>query len=208
MDHQMTPNKKYHYHRFARMSEDWHWCYSARDLQKQLDQLVKGLVLKNMYISFESYMRGKCHHRSHFNLAFVGGYVLLIFDKLAIEFAIHVEGMVKYHFFSPEEIHLEEVYDTEPDEYHPVYENVVELQPCFDAEYAEKTVIKSEVRSTDMWGMHLNGFDTERAARAADAKDLPERICFLLANGVQVQLICDDLEYCHIVVEKVSPSMV
>jgi hypothetical protein len=83
-----------------------------------------------------------------------------------------------------------------------VYTNVVELQDCFDAEYAGKRVIKAEVRHTNMWGFRLEGFDKEQANRAAAANDLPERICFYLANGVIVQLICDDLEYCHIVVEK------
>ena len=45
---------------------------------------------------------------------------------------------------------------------------------------------------------------TKIESKAAAANDLPERICFYLANGVIVQLICDDLEYCHIVVEKGS----
>ena len=200
----MTHNEKYRYHRFLRVLDGWQWCYSAKGFQKQLNQLTKGLILKKIYITFDEYMDGRCYDRSHYDLAFEGGYVLLIFNKVAIEFAIHVEGMVKYRFFSPEEINIEEIYGPEPDRYDAVYNNVIELQPCFDAEYAGKRVIKAEVRHTNMWGFRLEGFDREQANKAAAANDLPERICFYLANGVMVQLICDDLEYCHIVVENGS----
>ena len=198
-------NKKYHYHRFARVSHDWQWCYSARDFQKLLNQQVKGLVLEKLFITFDEYMDGSCYDQSHFDLSFEGGFVLLIFNKLAIKFAIHVEGMVEYCFFSPEEIKIEEIYEYEPDRYDQAYTNVIELQHCFDAEYAGKRVTKVEVRHTNMWGFRLNGFDTEKANKAATANDLPERICFYLANDTKVQLICDDLEYCHIFVEKVNP---
>jgi hypothetical protein len=206
MDFQTTHNEKYHYHRFLHVLGGWQWCYSARDFQKQLNQRVKDLVLEKLYISFDEYIDGKCYDRSHFDLAFEGGYVLLVFNKLAVKFAIHVEGMVEYGFFSPEEINIEEIYDYEPDRYDQVYTNVVELQDCFDAEYAGKRVIKAEVRHTNMWGFRLEGFNKEQANRAAAANDLPERICFYLANGVIVQLICDDLEYFHIVVEKSALS--
>lgn len=206
MDYQLE-NKKYHYYRFPRLSGNWQWCYSARDFHKQLNQRVKGLVLEKMYITFDEYMDGTCHDRSHFDLSFEGGYVLLVFNKLAVKFAIHVEGMVEYCFFSPEEINIEEVYDYEPDRYDKVYTNVIELQESFDAEYIGKRVIKTEVRHTNMWGFRLEGFDVERANKAAAANDLPERICFHLANDTQVQLICDDLEYCHIVVEKMNPPL-
>ena len=199
--------KKYHYYRFPRLSGNWQWCYSARDFQKLLNQQVKGLVLEKLYITFDEYMDGKCHDRTHFDLSFEGGYVLLIFNKIAIKFAIHVEGMVEYRFFSPEEINIEEIYNYAPDRYDPVYTNIVELQHCFDAEYAGKRVTKVEVRHTNMWGFRLEGFDTEKANKAATANDLPERICFCLANDTKVQLICDDLEYCHIFVEKANPQI-
>lgn len=204
---QTMENKKYHYYRFSRLSGNWQWCYSARDFQKLLNQQVKGLVLEKLFITFDEYMDGSCHDHSHFDLSFEGGYVLLIFNKLAIKFAIHVEGMVEYCFFSPEEINSEKIYDYEPDRYDQVYTNVVELQHCFDAEYSGKRVTKAEVRHTDMWGFRLEGFDVEKANKAATANDLPERICFHLANDTKVQLICDDLEYCHIVVEKVNPPL-
>lgn len=209
MDAQTTYNEKYHYHRFINLSGDWHWCYSARTLQKELNQLAKGLVLKKMYISFNEYMDGKCYGRCHFNLAFEGGYVLLIFDKLAIEFCIHVEGQINYHFFSPEEINIEEIYGNAPYRYDSVYTNIVELQPFFDAVYTEKRVTEVKVLHTNnMWAFRFSSFDMERANKAAEANDLPERICFLLDNGVQVHLIGDDMEYCRIIVKKVPPFIV
>ena len=51
----------------------------------------------------------------------------------------------------------------------------------------------------------LEVFDEERADNAAAANGLPERIVFHLANDVQLKLICDDLEYCYIIIEKVNP---
>lgn len=130
---------------------------------------------------------------------------MLIFNKLAIAFALHVEGMVEYSVFSPSQIQAEEKYDYVPDRYDPAYADLVELKEYFEVEYAGKRILKAEVGHTDMWGFHLGGFDEKRAGIAADANDLPERIVFHLANGIQLKLVCDDLEYCYIVVEKCTP---
>jgi hypothetical protein len=194
-------NKKYHYYRISKRPDNWQWCYSARDFQKHINQMTKGLVLEKLYITFDEFMDGRCYDRNHYNLAFEGGYSLLIFNKLAIEFAIHVEGMVEYNVFLPNQITFEEVFDYEPNRYDSVYTNLIELQANFDAEYTGKQVIKVKVHHTNMWGFRLEGFDTERANKAAQANDLPERVCFHLENGVQLSLICDDLEYFHIMIE-------
>ena len=205
MEIQYDENIKYHYYRITGLPDNWKWCYSARDLQKELNQLTKGLVLNNLYVYLDNYLDSRGDNRKCLNLAFIGGYVLLIFNKLAVAFALHVEGMVEYSIFSPSQIHIEEKYDYIPDRYDPSYADLIELKDYFEEEYSEKRVIKAEVKHTDTWGFHLEGFDVECAKKAADANDLPERIVFHLSNDVQLKLICDDLEYCYIIVEKLNP---
>jgi hypothetical protein len=197
--------KKYHFDRVFGLPDNWEWCYSARDFQKQLNQLTKGLVLEKLYVYLDSYLDRSGDNPKCLNLSFVGGYSLLIFNKLAIAFVLHVEGMVEYSIFSPNQIRIEEKYDYMPDRYDPSYADLIELKDYFEEEYSEKRVIKAEVKHTDMWGFRLEGFDVECAKKAADANDLPERIVFHLSNNVHLKLICDDLEYCYIIVEKVNP---
>lgn len=200
----MEENKKYHYCRLNQTPDNWQWCYSAKEFQKLLKASVKNLVLEKMYISFEAYCNSTFSYRSDrsfLDLSFESGYVLLVFNKLAIEFALHVEGMVEYNFFSPEEINIEEVYDYAPDMFDNTYDYVEEIQNCFDAEYSGKSVENVKVGRTDCWGFSLKGFNEELADKAAKANDLPERICFYLVGGVLVQLICDSLEYCRISVK-------
>ena len=202
MDVYNIENTKYHYDRIYGLPRNQEWCYSARAFQKQLNQLTKGLVLEKLYVYLDDYLAGRGHNRKCLNLSFVGGYVLLIFNKLAIEFVLHVEGMVKYSVFSPSQIQIEAKYDHITDQYNPAYADLIELKEYFEEEYAGKRMLKAEVGHTDTWGFHLEGFDKERAGIAADANDLPERIVFHLVNDVQLKLVCDDLEYCYIFVEK------
>lgn len=206
MEIQYNENQKYHYYRISGLPDNWEWCYSANELEKKLNQLTKGLVLNNLYVYLDSYLDRRGDNWKCLDLTFVGGYVLLIFNKLAVAFALHVEGMVEYSIFSPSQIHIEEEYDYIPDRYEPSYADLVELKDYFEEEYTGKRIIKTEVKHTDMWGFSLEGFDKERADNAAAANDLPERIVFHLANNVQLKLVCDDLEYCCIIVEKVNPQ--
>ena len=205
MDIHNIENTKYHYDRIYGLPDNWEWCYSARDFQKLLNQLTKGLVLEKLYVYLDSYLERRGDNFQCLDFSFIGGYVLLILNKLAIAFALHVEGMVEYSVFSPSQIRTESQYDFIQNKYDPSYADLVELKEYFEEEYAGKRLLKAEVGHTDMWGFHLEGFDEERAGIAADADDLPERIVFHLANNIQLKLICDDLEYCYIVVEKCTP---
>ena len=202
---QSIENKKYHYYRISGLPDNWEWCYSARAFQKQLNQFTKELVLEKLYVYLDSYLNRRGDNSQCLDLSFIGGYSLLVFNKLAIAFALHVKGMIEYSIFSPSQIHVEEKFDYIPDRYALEYSDLVELKDYFDEEYSEERIAKVEVHHTNMWGFHLDGFDEDRADIAASANDLPERIVFYLANGVQVKLICDDLEYCYITVERDAP---
>jgi hypothetical protein len=114
-------------------------------------------------------------------------------------------GILMQWIFSPSQIHIEDKYDYMPDQYDPTYADLMELRDYFEEEYSGKRIIRAEVKHTDMWGFSLEVFDEERADNAAAANGLPERIVFHLANDVQLKLICDDLEYCYIIIEKVNP---
>lgn len=51
------------------------------------------------------------------------------------------------------------------------------------------------MESTDSWGFSAVGFDEEKASAAAEAKDLPGEVHFLLDNGAELCLYADQLEY-------------
>ena len=82
-----------------------------------------------------------------------------------------------------------------PEDYitNPIY--FCDLKDNFQLEYASSTVQEVAVESTDSWGFSAVGFDEEKASAAAEAKDLPGEVHFLLDNGAELRLYADQLEY-------------
>lgn len=82
-----------------------------------------------------------------------------------------------------------------PEDYitNPIY--FCDLKDNFQLEYASSTVQEVAVESTDSWGFSAVGFDEEKASAAAEAKDLPGEVHFLLDNGAELCLYADQLEY-------------
>ena len=192
---------EYHYQKLTGLTLGWPWCYSAAELETRLNERLKGLVLEKLYIYFSDYQRGTCHDRESLNLSCIGGFSLLVFDRLAVGLFLDIQGMVRCRIFSPEQLRFEDVCGPAPEDWSREM-FVVELQTCFAAEYSGQRVAKVEVPQTDMWGMVLKSFDRARAEKEADAKDLPDGVFFYLENGTKVKLMCDESEYCHIVVKQ------
>ena len=192
---------QYRFLRVTGLPRNCPWCYSAAELEKQLNEHLRGLTLEKIYIDFSDFRRAECYRRESLELSCIGGCVLLMFDKLAVMLFLDIEGMVRCCTVSPDQLRFEEFYGSEPeclskDEY------IVEVKDCFAAEYTGQLVTKVEVPGTDIWGMHLKAFDVERAGKAADANALPDGVYLYLETGTKVQLVCDESEYCYIVVKQ------
>lgn len=62
-------------------------------------------------------------------------------------------------------------------------------------EYSGHIVRDVKIDATNTWGFSAKGFDEEKASVAAEAHDLPDKIHFILKNGMDFCLIADSLEY-------------
>ena len=189
-------NGSYQFCRISGVPDNRQWCYSAKALQEELNQLLKGLTIQKVYISLDSYRSGSGDGQTYVNLSFAGGCSLLVFEKVAVAFVLHVDGMVEYSVFAPDRLRIEEISGFAPGGAY-----FMALQSCPMAQYAGKRVVEVEVRPADTWGYRREGFDEERAKQAADANDLPNGICLFLKNGAQLQLICDTFGGFHVRLE-------
>ena len=173
----------------------WNWCYSALELQELLNELCRGQKLLRWMAELVGYAEATPRGDNFLDLSYMGGNTLLIFSDVVLEFDIRVEGLIGYRFCKPWNVHIRPVNDRIPEDYitNPIY--FCDLKDDFQLEYVGSTVQEVDVESTDSWGFPAVGFDEEKASAAAEAKDLPNEIHFMLDNDVELCLYADQLEY-------------
>ena len=173
----------------------WNWCYSAQELQVILNELCCGQKLLRWMAELVGYADATPRGSNFLDLSYMGGNTLLIFSDVILEFDIRVKGLIGYRFCKPWNVHIRPVTDCIPEDYitNPVY--FCYLKDDFQLEYVGSTVQEVTVESTDSWGFSAVGFDEEKASAAAEAKDLPNEIHFMLDNVVELCLYADQLEY-------------
>ena len=173
----------------------WNWCYSALELQELLNELCRGQKLLRWMAELVGYAEATPRGNNFLDLSYMGGNTLLIFSDVVLEFDIRVEGLIGYRFCKPWNVHIRPVNDRIPEDYitNPIY--FCDLKNDFQLEYAGSTVQEVTVETIDSWGFSAVGFDEEKASAAAEAKDLPNEIHFMLDNDVELCLYADQLEY-------------
>ena len=175
---------------------EWEYSYSANKLETELSKNFKGQKLKSVYIALSGYLGSLYSTADCIDLSCIGGTALIIFDKLALQLAIHAEGMVEYRIFPVRDIKMKAVYDYPTENALMAGNGYFNLQDSsVSLEYAEKRVESVSVEGTGLWsGFYLPGFDEEAAELAARENDLPSEIQFRAETGV-IRFEGDSIEY-------------
>lgn len=173
----------------------WHWCYSAEKLEKTLNTLCREQKLLCCMVELHGYLDAVPRGDNFLDLSYMGGNTLMIFEGVAVEFDIRVEGIIGYRAVKPWNMSIHPVTGRIPKDYitNPIYFCNVKRE--FELDYEGHTVCGVKIDHTNSWGFSTKGFDKEKANTAAEANDLPNAIHFDLSNGIGFCLLADPLEY-------------
>ncbi len=176
--------------------------YSAYAVKEELDELLKGQILKKIYVSFRGYMESMHSNVNCIDLSYFGGFTLVVFDRTVLYLVFHAEGMLEYCCFSSGLLKLKKAYG------YPTSEMIGKGTCFFDVsnhqisfDYIGKDVREIAVESTDAWAFSQPTFDEEAANDAADRNDLPDAL-ILVFDSFSVWFSADQTEYYWITFRK------
>lgn len=174
---------------------EWTYSYSAKELQEELNMLFSGQKVNAVYVGLDGYLESLHWGKDYIDLSYMGGTSLVVFDKVVLQVAIHVEGMIEYRHFPIWEMRLREVFDYPPDDMlmsDKYFYNAADHEISHD--YAGQEVKAITVKGTNTWAFSQPTFDETIAEVAAKKNDLPTEIDILMSTCI-IRFVGDELEY-------------
>ena len=193
----MKPRKRKSRYYVVQLPErEWQFSYSAKALQQELTDRITGQAIRSVSIVLEAYQiaRGWIYGEDFTDL---GGRILLLFDRTAIELDIFSAGVIEYRWFSAEEIDVQSVFDYLPEDMDRSdrYFHEITAIRALQRHYCSKTVRAVTVEGTEEpCDCYPRSFDTALAEAAADRADLPAVISFC-TDSCALRFIGDAYEY-------------
>ena len=184
----------------------WRYCYSAEDLEKELNDFIAGQKLKAIYTDLYGYPEATIH-TDRIDCSYMGEITLIVFEKTVLELEINVEGVIKYRHFPIWEMKRRTFFDFVPDDMGNTEKYFYDIADggniSFD--YTDREMKSVTVKKTDSWGFAPWDFDETLAARAAKNNDLPAEIVFN-TEICAIRFLGDYMEYYYIYFEEPTPS--
>lgn len=174
---------------------EWAYSYSAKEFEKELNDLFAGQTLKAIYVDLDGYLEALSSCKDCIDMSYMGGTALVVFEKTVLQLAIHVEGMIEYRHFPIWEMRLRRVFDYAPDDMvmaDRYFFNAIDHDVSYD--YTDKETKNISVKGTDTWAFPQPNFDEEKADKAAEGNNLPAEIAIYTESCV-VRFLGSDLEY-------------
>ena len=182
-------------------SVEWKYSYSAKELEKELSNVLVGQRIKAIYVDLDGYRESLQSKTDFIDLSYMGGTALAVFEKTVLQLMIRVEGMIEYRLFPIWEMRLRRVLDYPPDDMvmaDKYFFNAREHDISFD--YTDKQVDRITVKGTNTWPFSQSNFDESLAEIAAKKNDLPAEIV-LYTESCNICFLGSDLEYSFVVFE-------
>ncbi len=178
---------KTEYFTFSVPEKSYDWCYSAKELEAELNDLLLGDKLLAIYVSgtnFADPLRVKENYVNYY----VGSQVYLEFERKHIDILAHAAGLFQYRFFDRDEVSKERFFD----ELDNADQMLCDTGYVFQLQYRGETVHKIIVAETDCWPWAARGFDKRKLGSPIE---LPESISILLGNGNRLSIIGYDDDF-------------
>ena len=196
---------KYTIFDIAEMNDDekWSWCYSARQLEKDLQEKFVGHTLKAVYVDLEGYLEALYNHKTDYiDLFCEASGCIVVFDNAVLALILRAEGQFEYRIEPIDLVKIHSTKDYPPNDYE-------KLAKCyFDISNHDitvgidgQTVNEIRVRGTELWCFMMDGFDVEKAELAGNNKDLPAEID-ICTELYDIRLVGSDIESFSVKIEK------
>lgn len=180
---------------------EWQWCYSAKELQEELQGHFTGKTIKAVYVVLEGYLESSHHTTDCIDLSCEGGGCIVVFDDGVLELVLHAKGQFNYRIDPPNVIKTHDTKDFTPNDCNKLGECFFNIENHdISVGIAGQVVQDIRVIGTDMWCFSLENFDSNKARQAANEKNLPAEID-LCTDRYTVRLIGDDIEYYRLKIE-------
>ena len=188
-----------HYSFISYVDSNMKWCYSAEMLEKELNEKCCGQTVTNIYVGLKGYLETMHWSENFYDFSYMGGAVLVLFEKTVLVLYIHGLGMFEYGFLDIWDVKVKETIDYVPDNLGFNGDNsFYNLNNQFYLKFIGSKIIDIEVGRTNCYPLPLSTFDEERAELAEKKNDLPERISLNFENKVKFMLVADEIEYFYV----------
>lgn len=186
---------KNEFYKFSVPEKPYEWCYSAKELEAELNDVLTGDRLLAVFVSGTNFADPLRVEENYVNYI-ADSRVYLEFEKKHIDLLAHAEGLFQKRFFDRNEVRRELFFDE-------LGENADEILcdtgDVFQLPYRGEMVRKVTVAETDCRPWDAGDFDERKLGSPIE---LPERIAVFLENGNRLSIVGyqDDfaLELCHV----------
>lgn len=174
---------------------DWKWCYSAKSLQDELQQVCVGQKIRAVYVDLYAFLERIDGRQDIVDMSYYGGPAHVFFDNVVLTLIFDAEGLLRYGMTPVWEWRIRYTKDYRPlDAFEKTYLYRVSADDIADP-FEDTKVEQIRVSGTDTWPFHTWDFDEDIAEAAASKNDLPAEIKFSLNNGIDLNIYGDSLEY-------------
>ena len=186
-------------------NSEWKWCYSAKELQEELNILFTNQSIKSIFVQLYGYLASH-HSKNYIDLSCEAGGCIVVFDKSIIELEIHAEGQINYRFLSINNVEIKTVKDYPPKDYDTLINSYFDIvNHDISIDIINKRVTGFDVIGTDMWCFSLKSFNNDLAKIASLKHDLPAEID-INTTEAKIRLIGDCIEYFRVIIEEKQSS--
>ena len=171
------------YYRFSMPEKPFEWCYSAKQLEAQLNGMLSGDRLKAIYVTGYDCLNSLTVKENCWDSYELP--VRLEFDKTFADIRAHAEGLFEIRLFDSKEVGREHFFGEPKDD-----DAFCDIRDVFHPDPAGTVVKQVRVEATDDWMYNAKGFDK---SKVSDPVELPAKIRFILDNGYRLTIIgCED----------------
>ncbi len=185
---------KAEYFRFEVPDKPYEWCYSAKRLEGELNDILNGDRLNAIYVNGHNYadpLKVKENYVSYY----LGSRVYLDFEQWQIDILAHAMGLFEIRIFERHEVKRTRSFDRLEDP-----DNVLcDTGYIFKHSYAGQMVQSVKVKSTKWFPWEACGFDK---CKLSDPVELPASLFFDLENKNRLTIAGGDDDF----MIKVEPS--
>lgn len=196
----MVMEKQKKYYQITLPETELQCVYSAEAMEKTLNSCLKNQKLCKLFIFAYGNPQYAKMHENQIDGALMAGSIVLVFDNKVVELYIGGKGIMEYRTLSLQEMTITEVANQANIAWNEgVYcDMATELSP----EYEGQSVEEIAVEKTGEYPFKHNDFDLEKLTCAAQKKELPSSLSFVLENGNVLKFLGDDIEYYVVAITK------
>lgn len=183
--------------------QEWIPCYSAKQLERELQTQLCGQKLCAVLADLNGYLEARRRDKDIIDLSFIGGPTVFVFERTVFQVCVEVSGILRYRCFPVWEMVVKQAYGYPPEDmvfseryYIDIGENDLSVR------FRNQTAIGIIVSETpdDSYGFASSYFNRELLNEAAEKRELPSEVSILF-DGFRIRIEGDIIENYRIFLE-------